>query len=78
MNIEFKENKLQEPMKIADTMKRFGFVYADVNLNNANSKSDEYEKMGYYASVQHRPDGFYVVVKEKEILEDEFVSYHTS
>lgn len=71
MNAEVKEKKFYEPEKVKDVMKRFGFLYADTSLDRSNSKSDEYEKMGYSTSVQHRPDGFYVIADTSAIKDEE-------
>lgn len=71
MNAEAKEKKFYEPERVKDVMERFGFLYADVNLERANLKSDEYEGMGYSPSVQHKPDGFYVIVNPKTIKDEE-------
>ena len=62
MNAEAKEKKFYEPAKVRETMQKFGYVYADTNLERANTKSDEYENMGYSSNVCHKADGFYVLV----------------
>jgi hypothetical protein len=65
-----KEKKFYTPRQVRETMKRFGFLYADTSLARANSKSDEYEKMGYSPNVQHKEDGFYVLVDPKSLKDN--------
>jgi hypothetical protein len=47
-------------------MDKFGFVYADIDLQRAHDKADEYIKMGYKANVIHKQKSFDVVIKLEE------------
>ena len=52
--------------EVRETMDKFGFVYADVNFERANSKVNEYINMGFNANIIPKKKSFEVVINFKK------------